>query len=167
MQFDALRETHPRPQFTREQWIDLNGTWSFAHDDGNIGLAQEWMHKTDVFDKSITVPYPPESRASGVADPKPHAVVWYRHTFQVPPKHHGKRLLLHFGAVDYRAYVGVNGQLVAQHEGGHTPFSADITPALRGDAADQVIVLRAEDLPRDLAQPRGKQGWRDRPHIIW
>jgi beta-galactosidase/beta-glucuronidase len=167
MLFDALREAHPRPQFTREQWIDLNGPWGFAYDDTNIGLSQEWMHKRDVFDKTIIVPYPPESRASGIGDTNPHAVVWYRRTFQTAPEHDQKRLLLHFGAVDYRAQVWVNGQVMAQHEGGHTPFSADITHSLRHDGAEQVIVVRAEDMPRDLAQPRGKQDWRDRPHIIW
>ena len=72
-------------------------------------------------------------------------------------------MLLHFGAVDYRAEVWVNGQHVAAHEGGHTPFSADITAALRtGD--EQVIVVRAEDHPHDLAQPRGKQDWQPEPH---
>ncbi|MCL5996274.1 MAG: glycoside hydrolase family 2 [Chloroflexi bacterium] len=167
MQFDALREAHPRPQFTREQWIDLNGPWSFAYDDADAGLAQTWMHKPEVFDRTIIVPFPPESRASGIADPAPHPVVWYRRVAQIAPQHRDKRLLLHFGAVDYRALVWVNGQLVAQHEGGHTPFSADITKALRHDGGEQIIVVRAEDLPRDLAQPRGKQEWRNRPHSIW
>ena len=82
------------------------------------------------------------------------------------PEYAGKRLLLHCGAIDYRAHVWVNGQLVATHEGGQTPFTADITAALRpGD--EQVIVIRAEDAPLDLAQPRGKQDWQEQPHNIW
>ena len=77
----------------------------------------------------------------------------------------GKRLLLHCGAVDYRAQVWVNGRLVATHEGGHTPFSADITAAL--DDGQVTVVIRAEDPPHDLAQPRGKQDWQPQPHTIW
>jgi hypothetical protein len=73
---------------------------------------------------------------------------------------------MHFGAVDYRASVWVNGQLVARHEGGHTPFTADITDAVR-PGGEQVVVVRAEDLPGDLAQPRGKQDWREHAHDIW
>ncbi len=79
----------------------------------------------------------------------------------------GERLLLHFGAVDYRARVWVNGQLVATHEGGQTPFSADITAALRADRAEQVLVVRAEDRWDDLTQPRGKQYWEPESRGIW
>jgi beta-galactosidase/beta-glucuronidase len=74
-------------------------------------------------------------------------------------------VLLHFGAVDYAAQVWVNGQLVAEHEGGHTPFHADVTDALT--AGEQVVVVRAEDHPTDPEQPRGKQDWQPEPHVIW
>lgn len=159
-------ENHPRPQLTRQHWTDLCGTWQFAYDDENKGVAQGWVNNPQVFDREITVPFPPESQASGIADPAPHPVVWYRRTFRVSSEDRQHRLLLHFGAVDYRAQVWVNGQLVAQHEGGHTPFSADITSAL--DAGDeQVVVVRAEDQPADVAQPRGKQDWEPKPHKIW
>lgn len=167
MQFDELRSAHPRPQFTRRQWLDLNGEWSFSFDDADVGLRERWQHRAGPFERMIQVPFPPESMASGIADPAPHPVLWYRRTFHLPQAEQGRRWLLHFGAVDYRAHVWVNGQLVATHEGGQTPFSADITAALREDIDEQVIVVRAEDQPRDLAQPRGKQDWRDRPHIIW
>jgi hypothetical protein len=70
-----------------------------------------------------------------------------------------ERLLLHFGAVDYRATVWVNGTHVASHEGGHTPFSADVTHALADEARDNVVVIRAEDPSRDVTIPRGKQYW--------
>jgi beta-galactosidase/beta-glucuronidase len=160
-------ENHPRPQLTRERWTDLCGPWQFAYDDRNIGLNQNWIEQPEVFDRTITVPFPPESRASGIADPAYHAVVWYRRTFQLAPEDRQHRLLLHFGAVDYQASVWVNGQLVAQHEGGHTPFTADITAAVRTGTDEQVIVLRAEDQPMDLTQPRGKQDWEPNPHRIW
>lgn len=157
---------HPRPQFTRAHWLDLSGAWGFAYDDAGQGLDECWYARSDVFGQTIQVPFPPESPASGIGDTGFHPIVWYRRAFQLPVEYGGKRLLLHFGAVDYRAHVWVNGQLVAMHEGGQTPFSADITPALQPDG-EQVIVVRAEDLPADLAQPRGKQDWQRQPHSIW
>ena len=160
-------EAHPRPQLTRGRWTDLSGTWQFAFDDTNTGLWEGWVDRPEVFDRTITVPFPPESRASGVHDPAPHPVVWYRRSFQVPPEDRQQRLLLHCGAVDYHAMVWVNGRLVAEHEGGHTPFAADITPALSGDTDEQVVVIRAEDQPADLSQPRGKQYWEPQPRRIW
>lgn len=158
---------HPRPQLTRSRWTDLSGLWGFAFDDADIGLDQCWASRPEPFDRTIIVPFPPESRASGIGDPAPHPVVWYRRTFRVESPDWGERLLLHFGAVDYRARVWVNGQLVASHEGGHTPFISDITHALREGDSDQVVVVRAEDHPTDLAQPRGKQDWEPEPHKIW
>jgi beta-galactosidase/beta-glucuronidase len=163
----VTEEIHPRPQLARDRWIDLNGPWQFAHDDDDRGVHDGWMHRAEPFDRTITVPFPPESQASGIADPAPHPVVWYRRTLRLDAADLGERVLLHFGAVDYRAEVWVNGHLVAQHEGGHTPFSADIAPALRADADEQVIVVRAEDQPADLTQPRGKQYWEPNPRRIW
>jgi beta-galactosidase/beta-glucuronidase len=157
---------HPRPQLTRPRWIDLGGRWQFAYDDDDRGLDDGWVTRTDVWDRTIVVPFPPESRMSEIGDPQFHPVLWYRRTFEVSEADRAGRLLLHFGAVDYRAQVWVNGQFVVRHEGGHTPFSADITSALRPDG-EQVVVVRAEDLPGDLAQPRGKQDWEPEPHSIW
>jgi hypothetical protein len=157
---------HPRPQLTRARWIDLGGPWRFAYDDDNRGMWDGWQDRDDVFPLTITVPYPPESPASGIGDPGFHPVVWYRRVVAVGPEDRVGRLLLHCGAVDYRAHVWVNGKLVATHEGGHTPFTADITSALL-PGEEQVIVIRAEDMPTDLAQPRGKQDWERLPHQIW
>jgi beta-galactosidase/beta-glucuronidase len=163
---DHQDTVHPRPQLARDGWVDLSGTWGFAYDDADRGLDEGWQQRPDAFTRRIVVPFPPESPASGIGETGFHPVVWYRRTFARPSSGQGERLLLHCGAVDYRAQVWVNGQLVATHEGGHTPFSADITTALRGDG-EQVVVIRAEDLPEDLAQPRGKQDWQERPHRIW
>jgi beta-galactosidase/beta-glucuronidase len=158
--------THPRPQLTRERWTDLGGEWGFAYDDAGRGIDEGWLERAAPFTRTIQVPFPPESPASGVGDTSFHPVVWYRRAFDDPRSNGDERLLLHCGAVDYRAHVWVNGRLVATHEGGHTPFSADITPALRSNG-EQVVVIRAEDAPEDLAQPRGKQDWEERPHRIW
>ena len=159
--------THPRPQFTRASWLDLCGQWGFAFDPNNQGLAESWQTSANPFLLSITVPFPPESKASGIHDQNPHSVVWYRRAFNLSQLDRQDRLLLHFGAVDYRASVWVNGQLVVQHEGGNTPFEADITFALGEGLAEQIIVVRAEDLMADLTQPRGKQYWEEQPRTIW
>jgi len=156
---------HPRPQLTRARWTDLSGPWQFAYDDADVGRRECWQDNPEVFDRTIEVPYPPESPASGINDRGFHPVLWYRRTFR-PERDPNGGLLLHFGAVDYRAQVWVNGRLVAKHEGGHTPFTADISDVVTGDG-DQVLVVRAEDQPRDLEQPRGKQDWQEQPHAIW
>ncbi|GAA2726289.1 hydrolase [Cellulomonas aerilata] len=157
---------HPRPQLTRPDWVDLCGPWDFAFDDDGVGIAQLW-HRTggDPFDRVIQVPFPFESPASGIGDTGFHPVVWYRRTFTVTGRP-GHRVLLHFGAVDYRAHVWVNGAAVAFHEGGNTPFTADITSALDASGT-QTVVVRAEDSPWDLRQPRGKQDWQREAHAIW
>ncbi|MBA2767794.1 MAG: glycoside hydrolase family 2 [Sporichthyaceae bacterium] len=156
---------HPRPQLTRERWTDLAGTWKFAHDDDDVGIDEGWADRPELLTTTIQVPFPPESPASGIGVAGFHPVVWYSRSFQAAHRP-GERLLLHFGAVDYRASVWVNGRLVVTHEGGHTPFSADITPMLVPEA-EQVVTVRAEDQPTDLTQPRGKQDWREQPHSVW
>jgi beta-galactosidase/beta-glucuronidase len=155
----------PNPQFRREAWHDLCGQWGFAHDDDDVGILEGWRERADVFDREIAVPFPPESKASGINATGYHPVVWYRRTFTAPNLSSSERLKLHFGAVDYAATVWVNGHCVATHEGGHTPFSADITHALTD--GEQVVVVRAEDPPKDVRIPRGKQDWLEGTHAIW
>jgi beta-galactosidase/beta-glucuronidase len=162
--------TYPRPQLVRPQWTDLSGPWSFAFDDDDRGLSDGW-HAKPAFDASIIVPFPPESAASGIHDTGMHRVLWYHRVLSpadITAAGHdaGRRLLLRFGAVDYRAVVWVNGQRVGEHEGGHTPFSFDITEVVDA-AGDNDVVVRVEDDPLDVAQPRGKQDWREHPHVIW
>lgn len=163
----TLREEHPRPRLTRSAWIDLGGEWGFAFDDRDQGMIEGWSDRPDVFDRTITVPFPPESPASGINDKAPHRVVWYRRVFRVPVPEPDQTWLLHFGAVDYRAHVWVNGRLAATHEGGNTPFSADITALLRHEGEENEVVVRVEDDPDDLTQPRGKQYWKRDPGDIW
>ncbi|GHA16267.1 beta-glucuronidase [Devosia pacifica] len=158
-------QLHPNPQKTRSGWTDLCGTWQFAHDDANAGLDERWFSSADAFDREIIVPFPPESKASGLRETGFHPYVWYRRSFEAPAHKAGERVMLHFGAVDYAADVWVNGQHVASHTGGHTPFSADITNSL--GEGEQVVVVRAEDQPQDVRFPRGKQDWQENPHAIW
>ena len=159
-------ELHPRPQLRRERWIDLCGRWGFAFDDADEGLAERWFEQTEPFNREILVPFAPESKLSGVHETGFHPVVWYRREVQVGETDRRDRLLIHFGAVDYKATVWVNGRMAVEHTGGQTPFSADISPLLISGET-QVIVVRAEDEPRDLQQPRGKQYWEETPGYIW
>ncbi len=166
------RPEYPRPQFRRKDWTNLNGEWSFAFDDSDTGLAKSWQSVTpedlhsdgSSFDREIVVPFCYQSKLSGIGETAFHDVVWYARTFEYTPAG-DECLLLHFGAVDYRATVWVNGAQVASHEGGHTPFSADVTHALTG--GDNVLIVRAEDPSRDVTIPRGKQYWKEKSEGIF
>jgi beta-galactosidase/beta-glucuronidase len=151
------RAEYPRPQLQRDAWLTLNGRWEFEFDDGNVGIEQGWAAGGHRFGRAITVPFSFESTASGIGDRTFHPWVWYRRSVTVPSDWKGRRVLLNFGAVDYRAQVWVNGQAVGSHEGGNTPFAFDVTPLLK--AGDNVITVRAEDPPTDRSIPRGKQYW--------
>jgi Glycosyl hydrolases family 2, sugar binding domain/Glycosyl hydrolases family 2, TIM barrel domain/Glycosyl hydrolases family 2 len=155
-------KAYPRPMLQRSSWMNLNGSWDFAIDTN----AQITTPVHVDFDRTIVVPYAPETPASGVADTSYYNAIWYRRTIDRPELSEGDRAILHFGAVDYSATVWVNDQLAATHEGGYTPFSADITDLLN-DEGEQTIVVRAYDDPHDVAQPRGKQDWLLEPHSIW
>lgn len=159
------RPEYPRPQFVRTDWLNLNGVWGFQFDDENAGLRDRWFSPEVEFSTQILVPFSFETRKSGIGDRSFHPCVWYRRALKVPESFAGKRILLHFGAVDYRAMVWVNGIVVATHEGGHTPFHCDISGALR--EKDNVIVVRAEDPPTDRYIPRGKQHWEEQPVSIF
>jgi hypothetical protein len=147
----------------RSHWTCLNGPWDF-----HIGSpdSKDASHPVDIaWGRTILVPYAPETPASGIGDTSEIATCWYRRTFAAPPMGKTDRLILHFGAVDYGASVWVNGQLAARHEGGYTPFWADITDLLSSD--EQEIIVRADDDPHDMTKPRGKQDWLPQPHSIW
>jgi len=160
------RPEYPQPQFQREQWQTLNGQWEFSFDDRDEGIAQNWSAADHKLSRNILVPFCFESKKSGIGDTSFHAVVWYRRTFQVPAGWTGKRTLLHFGAVDYRATVWVNGRVAGSHEGGSVPFRFDITPLLR-TGAPNIVTVRAEDPPTDRYVPRGKQYWEPKSRGIF
>jgi beta-galactosidase/beta-glucuronidase len=155
---------HPRPLLRRPEWISLDGPWQFRFGDPR-GSATVGSGDAD-FPYEVIVPFAPESPASGLGDRGYHPVVGYRKVVSVPSSWRGRRVFLRFGAVDRDADVWVNGVHVVRHEGGYTPFSADVSEALRFDGAD-VIEVRAEDDPYDMGAPRGKQDWERDPHSIW
>lgn len=137
------RPEYPRPQFARPDWLNLNGAWEFR-----VG-GEPWAE--------ITVPFCPEAPLSGVGRTEPMPEVWYRRRVSVPAEWVGRDVLLHFQAIDYDATVWVDGQEVARHRGGFTPFTA----ALPGNAAGreiEITVRAIDDL--ESPQPRGKQSRR-------
>jgi len=147
------RPAYPRPQFVRPEWLNLNGVWEFAFDDADEGLREGWPDGR-VLPRRIIVPFPYQSALSGIDDKTIHEVVWYTRVVAIPASWAGRHVLLHIGAVDYRATVWLNGQEVGHNQGGHVPFWYDITPYLH-DGANRLVV-RAEDR-QDPHQPRGKQ----------
>jgi len=141
---------YPRPQMTRGEWRNLNGLWNYAVVAGNAEDPAKW-------DGRILVPYPIESALSGVKKALgPNETLVYERAFKVPAGWNGKRVLLNFGAVDYKCEVLVNGRSAGKHEGGYDPFSFDITDLLSG-GGEQKLVVRVTDPTWTGGQPRGKQ----------
>lgn len=159
--------TYPRPQLVRVGWRSLEGPWQFGY-----GELPDEPPQRAAFDRSILVPFPPESPASGIGDTGYHPVLWYRHTIDADDlaaagvSDDGHRVLLHFGAVDWAAEVWLNDIPLGRHQGGQSPFSFDITSALSADGPN-TLVVRAVDDPHDVSIPRGKQDWHEQPHAIW
>ena len=139
------RSEHPRPDFERDNWMCLNGEWDFSLDEKK-------------FDRTIIVPFAFETELSGIGDKEFHKMVWYRKTFKLPERMKEKRVILHFGAVDYACDLWVNGTYIREHKGGQTSFSADITEAVAADD-ENVIELKVFDDYEDMEMPRGKQFW--------
>lgn len=148
------RPEYPRPQFVRDEWLNLNGEWCFQYDPHNEGEGRHW-HITGQLDRVIRVPFVHQSTLSGIGDPSQVDYVWYSRLFAIPESWCERRVMLHFGAVDYEATVWVNGQLVGRHRGGFTSFSFDITRACKYDG-DNLLVVRAYD-PISPEVPSGKQ----------
>ncbi len=147
------RPEHPNPQFQRESWKNLNGQWEFELDPGASG--RERKRYEGPLEQSITVPFCPESKLSGMGHLDFMPAVWYRREVELPEFEEGKRVILHFGAVDYEASVYVNNQFAGSHRGGYASFQLDITPFLQGKTF--VLAVYAEDDVRHSLHPRGKQ----------
>ena len=147
---------YPRPSMKRQEWMNLNGVWQFFK---RSGISYDYESRTSSFSKAILVPFPVESALSGIMDKNyssnRRATFMYRRTFTLPEAFSGKNILLHFGAVDWRCYVYVNGQLAGTHDGGSVPFAFDITPFLKENAEQEVQVAVWD--PTNGGQPNGKQ----------
>jgi beta-galactosidase/beta-glucuronidase len=153
---NAWRE-YPRPQMIRSEWQNLNGLWDYAI----VPVEQEYPA---AYDGSILVPYPVESALSGVKRVvKADQRIFYRRIFTIPSAWQGRRILLHFGAVDWEASVTVNGQYLGSHRGGYLPFWFDITSSLQ--EGDNELVVSVWDPTDTFWQQRGKQSLK--PRSIW
>jgi beta-galactosidase/beta-glucuronidase len=143
-------QEYPRPQFERAQWKNLNGLWDYA-----ILKTNEIQPKR--YQGKILVPFSFESPLSGVGkNIDPEDKMWYRKNFELPKNWSGKDVVIHFEAVDYTCAVWVNDVLVGTHKGGFDRFSFNITPYLKTNR-QQKIVLAVEDATNFSSQPRGKQ----------
>ena len=156
-----MLKAYPRPNFTRENWTNLNGAWRFAFDDKDQGLKNQW-EKDFPESRDIQVPYTYETKMSGIGEEAFHPVVWYQRVVDLAP-FEGK-MLLHFEGVDHEARVYVNGRYAGSHQGGYAAFTVDITPfALPGQ---NTLTVRVSDSD-SCAQPRGKQRWRKENFGCW
>jgi beta-galactosidase/beta-glucuronidase len=149
--------SYPRPQLARYEWLNLNGQWDYA-------IAPAAAPRPARMDGKILVPFAVESRLSGVARKLlPRDRLWYRRDFTLPTRWSGKRIILHFGAVDFESAVWVNGAVVGSHKGGSDPFGFDVTPFLK--AGSNELVVQVADPSSTGDQPRGKQTLE--PRGIW
>ncbi len=148
---------YPRPQMVREKWTNLNGLWQYAIRPASESEPSQW-------DGEILVPFAVQSALSGVKrEVKPNERLWYRRTISPPKLANGQRLLLNFGAVDWKCTVWVNDNKVGEHTGGYDPFTFDITDALRH--GDNDLTIAVADPTDTGTQPRGKQVLK--PHGIF
>ena len=146
---------HPRPDFERANWINLNGSWDFEFDSLNTGVDKNWQMGNALFSKKINVPFPWGSPLSGVKDETDFA--WYKRKITVPKSWSNQRVFITIGASDWETTVWLNGVLVGKHQGGYTPFSFELTGNLTFDTP-QNIVIRVDDKRRDFTL-YGKQGY--------
>lgn len=154
-QSDVPRPEYPRPQFERTDWMNLNGTWTYELDLSNTGVGRKF-DKSEGYANTITVPFCPESELSGVGYKDFIPAIWYQRKVTVPAAWAGKKILIHFGAVDYFATLYVNGEVAGRHWGGSSSFEIDITDYVKaGEEAN--LILWVKDDVRSGAQTGGKQ----------
>ncbi len=143
------RAEYPRPQFQRATWRNLNGPWSYRFDFGQSGVARKW-HESHGFEDTIVVPFCPESQLSGVHHTDFIPAIFYHREIEIPVDWDGKRILLHFGAVDTICTAYIDGREVGIHYGGMSSFSFDITGAVQAGQRHQLVVHAADDVRSGL-----------------
>jgi hypothetical protein len=146
---------HPRPDFERANWINLNGFWDFEFDSLNVGLNAAWQSGKTAFSKKINVPFPWGSPLSGVKDEAD--IAWYKKSVIVPKTWANQRVFVTIGASDWETTVWLNGVFVGKHQGGYTPFSFELTNFVKL-GTPQYLVIRVDDKRRDFTL-YGKQGY--------
>ena len=151
---DIPLSEHPRPDFEREQWENLNGKWNFAFDSTDTGIRDKW-YQQGTFPLKIQVPFPWGSALSGVSDLAD--IAWYQRSIQVNPSWKNKRIFLNIGASDWDTQVWIDGQFAGSHQGGYTPFALELTTFITPGKAQQ-ITIRVDD-KRRMFTLYGKQGY--------
>ena len=146
---------HPRPDFQRDQWLNLNGQWDFRFDPQNAGENEKWYDKSDSFDKKILVPFPWGSKLSGVENEA--EIGWYKRQIEIPSDWNGKKVFIVFGASDWITKAWLDGQMLGSFQGGYTPFEFEITPYIKNGGKHQLVV-RVDDSPFPY-KLEGKQGY--------
>jgi len=146
---------HPRPDFERTPWLNLNGAWQFEFDSLDEGIAKKWSDGNTSFSHKITVPFPWGSKLSGVKDEAD--IAWYKREITVSPEWKNKRTFLTIGASDWETTVWLDGILLGTHQGGYTPFSFELTAHLKY-GQKQKLVVRVDDKRREFTL-YGKQGY--------
>ncbi|MEO5816918.1 MAG: sugar-binding domain-containing protein [Gemmatimonadaceae bacterium] len=146
---------HPRPDFQRPDWINLNGQWQFKFDAGNKGEGARWFAGSLAAPQKILVPFSWGAPLSGVADSAD--IGWYQRTITVPSSWRGKRVFLVVGASDWKTSVWLGDKKVGEHQGGYTPFSVELTPSL-AYGTPQRVTLRVDDTTHPF-KLEGKQGY--------
>ena len=146
---------HPRPDFERADWVNLNGRWEFAFDAQDRGLGAGWTRDTLPGSRRIMVPFSWGSASSGVPDSA--NIGWYTRDVTVPASWAGKRVFVVFGASDWTTTAWVDGVKLGEHRGGYTPFSFEITGASR-TAGVKRLTVRVDDSPHPF-KLEGKQGY--------
>lgn len=146
---------HPRPDFQRQQWVNLNGTWDFRFDADDVGLDRGWTEAEAEFLRSITVPFPWGSKLSGVDNEAD--IAWYRRSIRVPADWRGQRVFVVVGACDWHTTAWLDGQKVGSFQGGYTPFEFELTPHVNW-GKEQSLVFRVDDTPHPF-KLEGKQGY--------
>jgi beta-galactosidase/beta-glucuronidase len=149
------RPEYPRPQFRREDWLNLNGLWTCEFDFGKSGMDRK-LFESKGFSTAINVPFCPESKLSEIGHTDFIDQMWYHRKLEIPAHWGGRLVLLHFGAVDFECEVFVDGQSAIRHWGGSSSFTADITRLVKPGAAHELVVHVVDD-PRSSVQTCGKQ----------
>ena len=153
---------HPRPDFKRDQWQNLNGKWDFKFDPNNEGLSNSWFTGEKKFEDKIIVPFPWGSKLSGLPDNA--NIGWYSRDIEVSSKWKGKKIFITIGASDWETSLWIDGKFVGKHEGGYTPFSFELTPFLTYGKKHKIIVRVDDDAgdPNKFSRGHalyGKQGY--------
>ena len=159
MTHNIPRPEHPNPQWERKNWVNLNGTWQFEIDHSSSG-EERGLVESPSLSGTITLPFCPESKLSGVEYKDFMDCVWYKRAISLTEEDlQGNRILFHIGACDYETKVWVNGKSTGfSHKGGYTPIDLDITAHVQ--PGENIITIAAYDDIRSFRQPGGKQSAR-------